>query len=164
MFPALCGRYSADLVGSCTTSPCRGRCRHGISPSYNVCPTDPVPVIIPNFDGRQLVVMRWGLVPGWWSKPLKELRLATFNARAETVQEKPLFREAFKRSRCLSDWFRLPRRDVSYGSKSDIAAFVRHVCFYLNDQTSVAWDRTSATGQQPATQKARQGRAAVKPV
>ena len=30
--------------------------------------------------------MRWGLVPRWWSKPLKELRAATFNARAETVE------------------------------------------------------------------------------
>jgi putative SOS response-associated peptidase YedK len=36
--------------------------------------------------------MRWGLVPSWWSKPLKELKLATFNARADTVTEKPFFR------------------------------------------------------------------------
>jgi hypothetical protein len=45
--------------------------------------------------------MRWGLVPSWWSKPLKELKLATFNARAETVTTKPFFRTAFKRNRCL---------------------------------------------------------------
>jgi putative SOS response-associated peptidase YedK len=45
--------------------------------------------------------MRWGLVPSWWSKPLKELKLATFNARAETVTTKPFFRGAFKRTRCL---------------------------------------------------------------
>jgi putative SOS response-associated peptidase YedK len=32
---------------------------------------------------RELVTMRWGLVPGWWSKPLKELKMATFNARAD---------------------------------------------------------------------------------
>jgi putative SOS response-associated peptidase YedK len=42
-----------------------------------------------------------GLVPYWWSKPLKELRLATFNARIETVSEKPFFREPFKRRWCL---------------------------------------------------------------
>jgi putative SOS response-associated peptidase YedK len=45
--------------------------------------------------------MRWGLVPSWWSKPLKELKLATFNARAETVAQKPFFRGPFKRNRCL---------------------------------------------------------------
>src|SRR5262245_4626 len=42
-----------------------------------------------------------GLVPWWWGKPIKELRMATFNARAETVETKPVFRDAFKRSRCL---------------------------------------------------------------
>jgi putative SOS response-associated peptidase YedK len=39
--------------------------------------------------------------PWWWSKPLKEINLATFNARAETVATKPFFRDAFKRTRCL---------------------------------------------------------------
>jgi putative SOS response-associated peptidase YedK len=38
---------------------------------------------------RELMRARWGLVPAWWKKPLKELKLATFNARAETVTEKP---------------------------------------------------------------------------
>ena len=51
---------------------------------------------------RELVRMRWGLVPSRWSKPLKELRLATFNARAETVAEKPFYCSAFKRIRCLT--------------------------------------------------------------
>jgi putative SOS response-associated peptidase YedK len=71
---------------------------HNLRPRYNVCPTDPVDVVTTE---RQLVPMRWGLVPWWWSKPLKELRMATFNARAETVETKPAFRDAFKRSRCL---------------------------------------------------------------
>lgn len=46
--------------------------------------------------------MRWGLVPSWWSRPLKEFKLATFNARAETVAEKPMFRDSFKKRRCLT--------------------------------------------------------------
>ena len=71
---------------------------HNLRPRYNVCPTDPVDVVTAE---RQLVAMRWGLVPWWWNKPLKELRMATFNARAETVETKPVFRDAFKRSRCL---------------------------------------------------------------
>lgn len=45
--------------------------------------------------------MRWGLVPRWWSRALKELRAATFNARAETVETKPFFRDAFRQNRCL---------------------------------------------------------------
>jgi putative SOS response-associated peptidase YedK len=43
---------------------------------------------------RELMPMRWGLVPWWWKKKAKEAP-ATSNARAETVAEKPMFREAF---------------------------------------------------------------------
>ncbi|MFZ1151488.1 MAG: SOS response-associated peptidase, partial [Xanthobacteraceae bacterium] len=68
---------------------------------YNVCPTTTIDTVVGQNDERRLMPMRWGLVPSWWSKPLKELKLATFNARAETVAEKPFFREAFKRNRCL---------------------------------------------------------------
>jgi putative SOS response-associated peptidase YedK len=74
---------------------------HNLRPRYNVCPTDPVDVLTAAEGKPELVTMRWGLVPWWWSKPLKDLRMATFNARAETVETKPVFRDAFKRSRCL---------------------------------------------------------------
>ena len=74
---------------------------HNLQPRYNVCPTDPIDVVTERDGKRDLVRMRWGLVPRWWSKPRKELRSATFNARAETVETKPFFREAFKRTRCL---------------------------------------------------------------
>jgi putative SOS response-associated peptidase YedK len=67
----------------------------------NVCPTTTIDTIVADGDARRLVPMRWGLVPSWWSKPLKELKLATFNARAETVETKPFFRGPFKRNRCL---------------------------------------------------------------
>lgn len=60
-----------------------------------------IDVIRLDADGRrELVSMRWGLIPYWWKKPLKELP-ASFNARAETVDEKPMFRDAFKRRRCI---------------------------------------------------------------
>lgn len=72
-----------------------------LRPRYNCCPTDPAGVILQTESGRQYEEMRWGLVPYWWSKPLKELRLATFNARVETVAHKPFFREAFRKRRCL---------------------------------------------------------------
>jgi len=68
---------------------------------YNVCPTTTIDAVVGQNGERRLVPMRWGLVPSWWSKPVKELRLATFNARAETVTERPVFRGPFQRSRCL---------------------------------------------------------------
>jgi putative SOS response-associated peptidase YedK len=68
---------------------------------YNVCPTTTIDTVVYEEGKRWLMPMRWGLVPSWWSKSLKELKLATFNARAETVATKPFFRGAFKRKRCL---------------------------------------------------------------
>jgi putative SOS response-associated peptidase YedK len=72
-----------------------------LQPRFNVCPTDTIDTVIEQSGQRQLIAMRWGLIPAWWQKPLKEMKLATFNARAETVAQKPMFREAFKRNRCL---------------------------------------------------------------
>ena len=70
--------------------------------NYNVCPTQDVGTIVLRDGRRRFERMRWGLVPRWWSKSLKEsARLATFNARAETVETKPFFRDAFRRNRCL---------------------------------------------------------------
>ena len=68
---------------------------------YNICPTDPIDVVLTQDGNRACVPMRWGLIPRWWQKPLKEMKMATFNARAETVTTKPMFRDAFKRNRCL---------------------------------------------------------------
>jgi putative SOS response-associated peptidase YedK len=71
-----------------------------LQPHYNVAPTDRAEVVVERGHGPELVPMRWGLIPWWWKKPLKELP-ATFNARAETVSTKPMFRDPFKRSRCV---------------------------------------------------------------
>ena len=72
-----------------------------LQPRYNIAPTTMIDVVRLNAEGhRELVSMRWGLVPFFWKKPLKEMP-ATFNARAETVSEKPMFREAFRRRRCI---------------------------------------------------------------
>jgi putative SOS response-associated peptidase YedK len=98
---SMCGRFTQKFTWSelvelyrLTQSP------QNLRPSYNVCPTDPVSVIISGDEGLFLKPMRWQLVPRGWKKPLKELP-ATFNARTETVASKPIFRDAFKRNRCL---------------------------------------------------------------
>lgn len=69
-----------------------------VAPRYNIAPTQPVAVIT-NENPRQLDHFRWGLVPSW----AKDINIGSkmINARAETLPEKPAFRAAFKRRRCL---------------------------------------------------------------
>ncbi len=71
-----------------------------LQPNWNVAPTQTIHTCISTNDGLSLQYARWGLVPGWWKKSLKELP-STINARSETVAEKPMFRSAFKARRCL---------------------------------------------------------------
>jgi putative SOS response-associated peptidase YedK len=100
----MCGRATYKLTWEEIVALYRltlGPAPHNFQPRFNVCPTTTIDTIVSTEGARTLERMRWGLVPGWWPKPLKELKLATFNARAETVDKKPMFRSAFKRKRCL---------------------------------------------------------------
>lgn len=71
------------------------------APSYNAAPQSTQPVVRLNWDTgkREFALMRWGLVP-YWAKDMK-IGYTTINARAEEIATKPLYREAFKRRRCL---------------------------------------------------------------
>ena len=100
----MCGRATYKLTWEEIVALYRltlGTAPHNFQPRFSVCPTTKIDAVIERDGKRTLERMRWGLVSSWWSKPLKELRLATFNARAETVATKPMFRSAFKRNRCL---------------------------------------------------------------
>ncbi|UYO54906.1 SOS response-associated peptidase [Rhodopseudomonas palustris] len=66
---------------------------------YNIAPTQPIPVVIVDEGARRFRLMRWGLIPSWVKDPRTFSLL--INARAETVQDKPAFRNAFRRRRCL---------------------------------------------------------------
>jgi putative SOS response-associated peptidase YedK len=66
---------------------------------YNVAPTQPVAAVRQAAEGRELVTLRWGLVPSWSADPKTGYRL--INARSETVAKTPAFRAAFKQRRCL---------------------------------------------------------------
>lgn len=68
-------------------------------PRYNIAPTQPIPVIIIENGARHFRLMRWGLLPAWVKDPRKFTLL--INARAETVREKPAFKNAIRRRRCL---------------------------------------------------------------
>jgi putative SOS response-associated peptidase YedK len=96
----MCGRfvqYSAPVVYAsqfALDSICQA------TPGYNVAPTQPVLAIRRTEEGkRELVPLRWGLVPSWSKGP--DSRYSMINARAETVNSKPAYRNAFKHRRCI---------------------------------------------------------------
>lgn len=103
----MCGRYtisakSTEVLAAFHAEPAAGY----VPPArYNVAPTDPVPVIRAERDQRVLLPMRWGLIPPWAKDASIGARL--INARAETVGEKPAFRDSLEKRRCLvvSDGF-----------------------------------------------------------
>ncbi len=70
-----------------------------LAPSYNVAPTREVAAVLVEDDKRRLEMLRWGLIPSWAKDPAVGNRMT--NARSETAEEKPSFRSAFKRRRCL---------------------------------------------------------------
>jgi putative SOS response-associated peptidase YedK len=97
----MCGRFTYKLTWrelhalyslTAPASPARN-----IQARYNICPTTTIDAVIERDAKRELVPMRWGLIPAWWKKQAKATP-ATFNARAETVADKPMFRDAFKRA------------------------------------------------------------------
>ena len=68
-------------------------------PRYNVAPTQPVPIVRLVAGKRRFALMRWGLIPSWVKDP-REFALL-INARIEGLTDKPSFRAAVKRRRCL---------------------------------------------------------------
>ena len=68
-------------------------------PKYNIAPGQNVPVIIKDEDKRKCVIMRWGLVPQWSNDPLIGFQM--INARAETVAQKPDFKNSLRKRRCI---------------------------------------------------------------
>ena len=68
-------------------------------PRHNIAPTQPIPVVIIENGVRHFRLMRWGLLPAWVKDPRNFTLL--INARAETVREKPAFKNAIRRRRCL---------------------------------------------------------------
>jgi putative SOS response-associated peptidase YedK len=98
----VCGRYVSartepDLIDDYMVS--RVDVTERPQRHYNVAPTDAVYVVLPAEGGRVLTVARWGLVPSWARDRSGAARLV--NARVETVADKPAFRSALRRRRCL---------------------------------------------------------------
>ncbi|XDA97214.1 SOS response-associated peptidase [Sulfitobacter sp. LCG007] len=100
----MCGRYAITLPPDAMAQLFRAQPANDLPdvPDYNVCPTNRVHVVTGGGDDtpRQLVPMRWGLIPHWYRKENGGPLL--INARAETVAEKPAFREAVRKRRALA--------------------------------------------------------------
>lgn len=97
----MCGRYASSRGAQDLASwfEVEEPVEQELPPSYNVAPTDPIYGVLQRGDARQLRVLRWGLVPSWSKDAKGAARL--INARRETVTEKPAFRAAYARRRCL---------------------------------------------------------------
>ncbi|MFI5979968.1 SOS response-associated peptidase [Streptomyces sp. NPDC051555] len=119
----MCGRYAstrapADLAGLFDAHWDPGE---ALAASWNVAPTDPVWAVLERADRdggavqRRLRPVRWGLVPSWAKDPGVGSRM--INARVETVHEKPAYRKAFTKRRCLLpadgfyEWEAVPATD-----------------------------------------------------
>jgi putative SOS response-associated peptidase YedK len=63
--------------------------------------TNQAPILRSVDGGLELKEMRWGLIPWYWNKPVKEFKLATWNARTDNVQKSGAFQSAFREKRCL---------------------------------------------------------------
>ena len=117
----MCGRY--DL----SETPARLGARYRVdvgslefAPEADVRPTSVNPVILLRGGRRVVELMRWGLVPSWATEP--KHFVGNFNARSEQAPERPMFREPFRRRRCLVpasafyEWTHVPgqRRKIKY--------------------------------------------------
>jgi len=115
----MCGRYALKTSVPEIARILNAENRADCSPSYNVAPSQVTPVCrVSAGDARELVPLRWGLVPHW-AKSVDD-RYRMINARAETVAGKPAFRTPFRHRRCLVpvdgyyEWASLGNRKQPY--------------------------------------------------
>ena len=97
----MCGRFTLRANASQIAKSFQVETGVDLPPRYNIAPTQDVAAVRLSKDGdqRELAMLRWGLIPSW----AKDAKIGSrmINARAETVAEKPSFRSAFKKRRCL---------------------------------------------------------------
>ena len=96
----MCSRYSLTSPAEAVRAYFKVGGTDEFPPRYNIAPTQPVPIVRMGFAGAsELVLVRWGLIPGWVKDPREFTTL--INARADSVLEKPSFKNAMKYRRCL---------------------------------------------------------------
>jgi len=96
----MCGRFAFYSPSEATAALFGVNGSIAVEPRYNIAPTQFIAAIRNSEEsGRELAMFRWGLIPSWAKDPSIGNRM--INARAETVMEKPSFRAAYRRRRCL---------------------------------------------------------------
>ena len=97
----MCGRFTLRNPANTLVTQFRLESMPHLQPRYNVAPTQSIAIVrqVKNAPQRRLTFARWGFVPPWAKDASMGNRM--INARAETVAEKPSFRTAFRRRRCL---------------------------------------------------------------
>lgn len=97
----MCGRFALIVSGEAVAEQFQLAETPLLAPRYNIAPTQPVAAVrlTPHGQQRELTHFHWGLIPSWAKDSKMSARL--INARSETVADKPSFRTAFKRRRCL---------------------------------------------------------------
>lgn len=136
----MCGRYALTSPPTVIAERFHLLWTPEIEPHYNIAPSQMVPVVRETGDGRQLAMLKWGLVP-WWAKDAS-IGTRLVNARAETLATKPAFRDAYRHRHCLVpadafyEWKPVARRKQPY-------------CIRLRDRSLFGmaglWERWKAT-------------------
>ena len=134
----MCGRFALAMPAKSIAEHFGLESTEGLSMRYNIAPTQEVATVsgASEGQGRALAIRRWGMIPHW-AKDAK-IGARMINARAETIDSKPSFREPFRRRRCLipASGFYEWRREV----KTRLPYYIR-----LRDRSPMAfaglWDR-----------------------
>ncbi|MGQ0429769.1 MAG: SOS response-associated peptidase [Gammaproteobacteria bacterium] len=96
----MCGRYAFFSPAEAVRRTFALDAVPALEPRYNIAPTQDVPAVRAGQEGRrEFAMLHWGLVPKWAKE--KAIGNRMINARAESLAEKPSFRDAFRKRRCL---------------------------------------------------------------
>jgi putative SOS response-associated peptidase YedK len=96
----MCGRFAFYSPTEATAALFGAEDATPVAPRFNIAPTQDIAAIRKSADaGREMLLLRWGLIPFWAID--KSIGTRMINARAETVAEKPAYRAAYKHRRCL---------------------------------------------------------------
>jgi len=116
----MCGRYVLTAPGEALAELFGLDAAPALAPRYNIAPTQDVLVVRRAADGgRELAAVRWGLIPHW-ARDARTGARPLINARSETAHQKPAFRDAFRRRRCLvpaSGFYEWQRRGAGRGGQ-----------------------------------------------